>query len=188
MSGGPTPVALVLPEEGDLPGRGWLAVDDGFEDLAGGTAGVGEAIDCVGPRFPEGDEVAATAATPHWIRSPGTLLHAFALSAATGEAADRAEAALSSTAFATCLGRSVAADLDADADGGPELLAVDVTATDEGHRVAFVGSAGDGVRPVTLDVVCVRRGTAVGLLWFADTPGPFDEDARRHVLDRIAHR
>lgn len=178
--------ADVLPTDADLPGTGWLAVDEGFSS-SGDASGVAEAHDCVGPGFPGGDEVVDTAASPHYLHPPGRLVHGFALLAATGAAADRAEQALVATAFAECLGRSVAADLSA-SDTEAELLAVDVEPTRRGHRVRFTGGTHTGVRPVQLDVVCLRIGRAVGLLWFADTPGPFDDADVERVLDRIRGR
>lgn len=177
----------VLPQESDLPGTGWLAIDDGFGSDApeGGTPG--ELIDCVGPDFPRDDEVVETAATPHYLRPPGRLVHGFGVCATTLEAAGRAEAVLSGRDFAECLGRSVAADLDA-SESEAELLAVDVELTDRGHRVRFTGGTGAGVRPVQLDVVCLRDGRAVGLLWFADTPDPFPAGDIDEVVDRILSR
>lgn len=177
----------VLPRESDLPGTGWVAIDDGFgsDAPAGGTPG--ELIDCVGPDFPGDDEVVATAATPHYLRPPGRLVHGFGVVTSTLEAAERAEAILSARAFAECLGRSVAADLDA-SDSDAELLAVDLVPTDRGHRVRFTGGTGDGVRPVQLDVVCLRDDRAVGLLWFADTPDPFPVEDLGAVVVRIRAR
>ena len=181
------PVDAVLPRESELPGAGWLAIDEGFgSDALDGTT-PGELIDCVGPDFPGDDEVVATAATPHWVHPPGRLVHGFGVATATAGAAERAEAILSGRAFAECLGRSVAADLDA-SDSDAEVLAVDVEATERGHRVRFTGGTGEGVRPVQLDVVCLRHDRAVGLLWFADTPDPFPVDDLEVVLERIRTR
>lgn len=185
MSG--TRVDDVLPHEADLPGTGWLAIDDGFgsDDPAGATPG--ELIDCVGPDFPAGDEVVATAATPHYVRPPGRLVHGFGVATTTDDAARRAQAILSGREFAECLGRSVAADLAA-SESEAELLAVDIEPTDDGHRVRFTGGTGDGVRPVQLDVVCLRIERAVGLLWFADTPEPFPAADLAAVVERIRRR
>lgn len=177
----------VLPRESDLPGTGWVAIDEGFGSDAPAGATPGELIDCVGPGFPADDEIVATAATPHYVRPPGRLVHGFGVATATVEAAERVEAILSGQAFAECLGRSVAADLDA-SDSDAELLAVDVEGTERGHRVRFIGGTGDGVRPVQLDVVCVRSERAVGLLWFADTPDPFPPADLDAVLGRIRAR
>lgn len=176
----------VLPADADLPGTGWLAIDEGFESLGDGV-GAAEAHDCVGPDFPAGDEVVDTAASAHYLQPPGRLVHGFALLAAADDGALRAERTLSSPVFAQCLGRSVAADLTA-AETEAELLAVDVEATGRGHRVRFTGGTATGVRPVQLDVVCLRIERAVGLLWFADTPGPFDPDDVDLVLDAIRRR
>jgi hypothetical protein len=177
----------VLPRESDLPGTGWFAIDEGFgsDDPAGTTPG--ELIDCVGPDFPGDDEVVETAATPHYVRPPGRLVHGFGVRTTTVEAAARAEAVLAGRDFAECLARSVAADLDA-SDSAAELLAVDVDQTGRGHRVRFTGGTGEGVRPVELDVVCLRRERSVGLLWFADTPHPFPDDHVEAVLARIRAR
>lgn len=177
----------VLPAESDLPGTGWIAIDEGFGSDAAAGSTPGELIDCVGPDFPGDHEVVHTAATPHYVRPPGRLVHGFGVLTTTADAADRAEGVLSGRAFAECLGRSVAADLDASGSEA-EVLAVDVDETGPGHRVRFTGGTGDGVRPVQLDVVCVRRDRAVGLLWFADTPDPFPADDLAAVVDRISGR
>ena len=178
--------ADVLPRESDLPGTGWLAIDEGVGSDAPPGSTPGELLDCVGPEFPE-DDVDGTAATPHYLRPPGRLVHGFAVSTTTVEAAQQAERILSSRPFAECLGRSVAADFDA-SDSEAELLAVDLEPTHRGHRVRFTGGTGDGVRPVQLDVVCIRNGSAVGLLWFADTPDPFPPDELERVLAKILAR
>ncbi len=178
--------ADVLPTDADLPGRGWLAIDEGFEDAAG-RAGIAETRDCVGPDFPSGADVLDTAGSPHYLHPPGRLVHGFALLAASDDAATRAEQVLTGRAFAECLGRSVAADLTA-SDTDAELLGVDVESTERGQRVRFTGGTEAGVRPVQLDVVCLRLGRAVGLLWFADTPGPFDPGDADEVLARIRSR
>lgn len=175
--------ADVLPRESDLPGTGWMAIDEGFGS-APGAGGPGELIDCVGDDFPGDDEIVETAATPHYVRPPGRLLHGFGVLAADLGAAQRAERILAGRTFAECLGRSVAADLDA-SDSAAELLAVDVEDTARGHRVRFTGGTEDGVRPVQLDVVCVRDGRAVGLLWFADTPDPFPAADIAAVVEAI---
>ncbi len=183
----PVTATDVLPAESDLPGTGWVAIDEGFGAAAGAGGDVAELLDCVGPGFPAGDEVVDTAATPHWVRAPGRLIHGVALTAASADAADRAADVLRSPAFAECLGRSVAADLDR-AEVAAEMLTVDTTLTRHGNRVRFTAASPDGVRPVELDVVCVRAGLAVGLVWFADTPHPFDEDDVDAVLRRIRRR
>lgn len=180
------PAEDVLPRECDLPGTSWLAIDEGFGSDAPAANRPGELIDCVGPEFPE-DDVIATAATPHYLRPPGRLVHGFAVTTSTLVAALAAESILSGLAFAECLGRSVAVDLDASGSEA-ELLAVDVESTDRGHRVRFTGGTGAGVRPVQLDVVCLRLDTAVGLLWFADTPNPFPAGGIEHVVGRILAR
>lgn len=180
--------ADVLPREEDLPGPGWLAIDEGFgsdrDDL---HLGPGELIDCVGEEFPDDDEILESAATPHYVRPPGRLLHGFAVLCASDAAAERAVSALDSWRFADCLGRSVAADL-ADPALEAELLQVDVDVTEHGHRVRFTGGTIEGLRGVHLDVVCVREDRAVGLLWFADTPAPFPADEVDAVVERIYAR
>lgn len=184
----PVPHATdVLPTDADLPGTGWMAIDEGFGSAGDGADSPGALFDCVGPGFPDGDEVIETAGTPHYVRPPGSLLHGFGVLVASDDAAERAERILSAPAFAECLGRSVAADLAA-GDATAELLAVDHEATGLGHRVRFTGGTVAGVRPVELDVICLRRGRAVGLLWFADTPEPFPTDAVEAVVERIRAR
>lgn len=176
----------VLPGDADLPGSGWLAIDEGF-GAGPGDGGPGELIDCVGTDFPGDDELLETAGTPHYVRPPGRLLHGVGVLAASDDAADRAESVLSSRDFAGCLGRSVALDLS-DPDLEAELVEVDVQDSPLGQRVRFTGASPAGVRPVYLDVVCVRRGRAVGLLWFADTPAPFPADDVAGVVARIRAR
>jgi hypothetical protein len=177
----------VLPDEADLPGGGWLAIDEGFGSSREDFLTPGELIDCVGEEFPGDDEIVETAATPHYVRPPGRLLHGFAVLCRTDAAADRAVAVLDSWRFADCLGRSVAADL-ADPSLEAELLQVDVDATEQGHRVRFTGGTEDGLRVVQLDVVCIRDERAVGLLWFADTPDPFPAGDLEAVVERIYAR
>jgi hypothetical protein len=178
----------VLPGERDLPGAGWLAIDEGFGPTrADPDLSPGELIDCVGDGFPDDDEIVESAATPHYVRQPGRLLHGFSVLCASDVAADRAVAVLDSWRFADCLGRSVAADL-ADPSFEAELLEVDVDATEHGHRVRFTGGTIEGVRVVHLDVVCIRDERAVGVLWFADTPDPFPTEDIDAVVERIYAR
>ena len=178
----------VLPREEDLPGAGWLAIDEGFgSDRDDPDLSPGELIDCVGEEFPDDDEILESAATPHYLRPPGRLLHGFAVLCASDDAARRAEEVLDSWRFAECLGRSVAADL-ADPAIEAELLQVDVDVTEQGHRVRFTGGTIEGVRVVHLDVVCIRDDDAVGLLWFADTPDPFPTEDVDSVVERIYAR
>ena len=174
----------VVPIDADLPGSGWLAIDDGF--AAAGGAEAAELFDCVGDEFPE-DDVVATAASPHFVRPPRRLLHGVGVAFGSEDAGELAGRILSSTSFAECLGRSVAADLEL----GPaeaELLAVDVQRTDDGHRVSFTGGDPEGVRPVHLDIAVVRVGRLVGLLWCGDTPEPFPTGDLDHVLRQIRRR
>ena len=178
----------VLPREEDLPGAGWLAIDEGFgSNRDDPDLGPGELIDCVGEEFPDDDEILESAATPHYLRPPGRLLHGFAVLCASDDAARRAVEVLDSWRFAECLGRSVAADL-ADPGFEAELLQVDVGVTEQGHRVRFTGGTIEGVRVVHLDVVCIRDDDAVGLLWFADTPEPFPTEDVDSVVERIYAR
>jgi len=178
----------VLPREADLPGAGWLAIDEGFgSSLGDETLHPGELIDCVGDGFPGDHEIVETAATPHYLRPPGRLLHGFAVLCRTDDAAERAVRVLDGHRFADCLGRSVAFDL-ADPAVESELLEVDVDATEQGHRVRFTGGTAEGLRVVHLDVVCIREDRAVGLLWFADTPDPFPPADVDAVVERIYAR
>ena len=172
----------LVPVMDDLPGVGWVCVGDG-----GGVSTVGDAaelLDCVGPDFPD-DEVDETASSGHFVRLPRTLVHGLAVSFRTIAATDRAEEILRRPAFAECLGRSVASDLEAQPIDA-ELLAIDVTSTPAGHRVQFTGGDERGIRPVHLDIVVVRTGPVIGLLWFGDTPEPFDPGDRDHVVRRIS--
>lgn len=176
----------IVPADADLPGDGWLAIDEGFGGETG-TGAVAELFDCVGPDFPEG-EVVETAASPHFVHLPRRLIHGIGVAFETAGAADRAESILRSTPFAECLGRSVAADLDTQ-PVDTELLAIDVVATDAGHhRVSFTGGDEHGVRPVHLDIAVVRVSTVVGLLWCGDTPEPFPAEHLAHVVERIHTR
>lgn len=175
----------VIPSVADLPGEGWVTIGD---DLGGASAGDGtaELFDCVGPDFPD-HAVVGTAASPHFVRVPRTLVHGLGVSFGDAAAAMDAEAILVRPEFAECLGRSVAADLDSRPIRA-ELLAVDVTATPAGHRVRFTGGDEHGVRPVHLDIVVVRVDAVVGLLWFGDTPEPFGPEDRDHVVGRVVAR
>lgn len=175
----------IVPADADLPGRGWLAIDEGFastDDL--GAAG--ELFDCVGPAFPD-HEVVGTAASPHFVRPPRQLLHGIGVAFTSEEAATVATSILSSTPFVECLGRSVAADLAAQPVEA-ELLGIDVSTTAAGHRVRFTGGDEHGVRPVHLDIAVLRSATLVGLLWCGDTPEPFPPPDLDHVIGRLRER
>jgi hypothetical protein len=176
--------SVVLPIDADLPGVGWAAIDEGFATWSG--EGPGALFDCVGPEFPD-DAVIEAASSPHFVRPPGALVHGLGVAFAAEVAASAAESILASADFAACLGRSVAADLDAGATGA-ELLDVRVAATPLGHRATFTGGDEAGVRTVHLDIVVIRIGLAVGVLWCGDTAAPFPEDEARHLLDRVRRR
>jgi hypothetical protein len=173
-----------VPRPGDLPGGGWVAVD---EPSSGPAAGEAELIDCVGPDFPGVDDTVASAASPHFVRPPHQLVHGLAVMVRTPALAERAATILRHSDFARCLGRSVAADLVAD-PGPAELLDVDVRAVAAGSRVTFTGASSHGVRPIHLDIAVLSRGPAVSVLWFADTPEPFPPTERRHVIERVQQR
>lgn len=175
----------VIPADADLPGTGWLAIDEGLS-MPGGD-GPGAMVDCVGPDFPD-HAVVASATSPHFLRPPAALVHGVGVEFADQDSAARAEVILGARPYAECLGRSVAADLVAGADAGTvdaELLGVEVTGTETGHRARFTGGSDHGVRPVILDVVCLRVGSSVGVLWCGDTPDPFPSEDRQHLLDRL---
>lgn len=180
-----------VPVDADLPGRGWMAVDEGFS-FAADEGGPGDLLDCVGPSFPD-RAVVATAASPHFIRLPRALVHGIGVAFDSAAAAEAAAEILETEAFAACLGRSVAADLAAQPID-TEVLAVDVARLDPstvgsaGHRVRFTGGDEHGVRPVVLDIVVVRGVDAIGLLWFGDTPSPFTPADRDHVVDAVSRR
>lgn len=175
----------IIPTDDDLPGTGWVTIGD---DLGGAAieGGAAELFDCVGPDFPD-DEVVSTAASAHFVRLPRALVHGLGVSFRDPDAAMDAATILERPEFAECLGRSVAADLDARPIEA-ELLAIDVTATPSGHRVRFTGGDEHGVRPVHLDIVVVRVAAVVGLLWFGDTPEPFGAEDRDHVVGRVVTR
>lgn len=182
----------VIPDDADLPGTGWLAIDDGFAGGPGG-GGPGAVFDCVGPSFPD-RAVVDTAASPHFVRPPGALVHGLGVAFDSIHAADTAAVILASLDFAACLGRSVAADLAsadrasadlATGNSDAELLGVEVSPTDLGHRVRFTGGDVAGVRAVNLDIVVVRAGTAVGVLWCGDSGIPFPDGDLRHLAGRL---
>lgn len=177
--------ADVLPRDADLPGGGWLAIDEGFAGGRGGD-GPGALFDCVGSRFPE-DAVVASAASPHFLRPPASLVHGLSAEFETEQDAGVAHEILRSSAFAECLGRSIAADVQSDVTDA-ELLAVDLAETAHGHRVRFTGGDRRGVRPVNLAVVTLRIRTVVGVLWCGDTPADFPVDDLDHLIARIRAR
>lgn len=179
------PATRVLPTLTDLPGGGWMPLDEELI-VSEGSEEVAELFDCVGPAWPD-DQVVATAASPHFVQPPRRLLHGFGVAFAQVGAADQAVAILGQQSFAECLGRSVAADFEAQ-DWSAELLAVDVTPTDAGMRVSFTGGDAAGLRPVHLDVSVLQLGTAVGVLWCGDTPEPFDARALEQVRSAILAR
>lgn len=180
------PIAAVLPVIDDLPGQGWLSLDDEFVAVHGGAEEVGELFDCVGPAFPA-DEIVTTAASPHFVRPPRQLLHGFGVEFSNVGAADQAMSILGERAFVECLGRSVSADFER-YESDAELLGMDVVSTRSGMRVSFAGGDADGVRPVHLDVVLIQSAAAVGVLWCGDTPEPFDPQSLEAVRSAIATR
>lgn len=176
----------VLPILADLPGGGWTALDEQVIAAHGDSEEIAELFDCVGPAWPD-DAVRSTAASPHYVQPPRRLLHGFGVAFDQVGAADQAVSILRERSFAECLGRSVAADFEAQ-EWSAELLAVDVTPTDAGMRVSFTGGDEAGIRPVHLDVSVVQVGAAVGVLWCGDTPEPFDADALASVKAAIVSR
>lgn len=182
----PATAETVLPVVADLPGGGWIALDEDIVAARGGSEEVAELFDCVGPAFP-GDAVVGTAASPHFVRPPRRLLHGFGVAFATIAAADQAMSILAEQAFAECLGRSVAADFER-YESDAELLAVDTVPTDTGMRVSFTGGDAAGVRPVHLDVALLQVEAVVGVLWCGDTPEPFDPAALESVRAAIVAR
>lgn len=163
-----------------------MALDEEIVAAHGGSDEVAELFDCVGPAFPN-DEVVSTAASPHFVQPPRRLLHGFGVAFAHVGAADQARSILAEQAFAECLGRSVAADFEAE-ETSAELLAVDVAPTSAGMRVSFTGGDAAGVRPVHLDVSLIQIGAVVGVLWCGDTPEPFDSATLSQVRAAILAR
>lgn len=184
MSPGVVLATDIVPVDADLPGAGWLAIDQGFG--GDGADSSGTMLDCVGTGFPE-HAVVESASSPHFIRSPASLVHGLGVQFETDDHAATAHGILAGPSFAECLGRSVAADIEA---GGTdaELLGVDLEETEHGYRVRFTGGSGRGVRPVNLDVVTFRARAAVGVLWCGDTPGPFPDADLDELLRRIRAR
>lgn len=176
--------ADMVPHDGDLPAGRWLAIDEGLS--SDGADGPGAMFDCVGPDFPE-DAVVESASSPHFVRPPSALVHGIGVRFASTADAVTAERILSGPDFAGCLGRSVAADIEAGTTDA-ELLGVDVAATPYGHRVRFTGGDPGGVRPVNLELACVRVGDAVGVLWCGDSPNGFPPDDVAHLVRRIQAR
>lgn len=181
----PPGAADAVPADADLPGPGWMAVDEGFAASHEGGSPA-DLLDCTGPDFPE-HAVVASAISPHFLRSPRSLVHGIGVEFLTADDARLAALILSARPFAGCLGRSVAADL-AVQPVDTELLGIDIEATDGGHRVRFTGGDEHGVRPVHLDVVAVHGDRVAGLLWFGDTPQPFPEAERVHVVSAVQRR
>ena len=175
----------ITPVDADLPGTGWMAIDEGFAS-ATDLGAAAELLDCVGPDFPE-DDVVSTAASPHFVHLPRRLLHGIGVAFGSERSAIVAEEILRSTPFAECLGRSVAADLDTQPVDS-EILAIDVHVSPTGHLVSFTGGDEHGVRPVHLDIAVVRVGPLVGLLWCGDTPEPFPSPDLDHVVARLRDR
>lgn len=165
-----------------------MAIDEGFGSE--GDGGPGALHDCVGPDFPD-RAVVGTSASPHFVRPPGALVHGIGVDFDSVEAAFRAERILGAADFARCLGASVSADLGAGFDAGTttaEILGVDHEPTEAGHRVRFTGGDAGGLRPVHLEVACLRRDASVAVLWCGDTPGPFDPTEIRLLLHRLRNR
>lgn len=180
-------VALaLLPRIGDLPGSSWQELPAPIHD-GDGTAGPGELLDCVGPDFPPADAVRAHASSGYFVRPPAGLVHGLSVVFDDPARCRAAADVLSAPAFAACLARSVAADIAAD-DRGTEVLAADVTATTDGHRVSFHGATAAGVRAVHLDVTTLVLGRGATVLWFAGSPEPTPDHLRRAVAEAIRRR
>lgn len=156
--------------------------------------GAAELFDCVGSDFPNA-AIVATAASPHFVRPPRQIVHGLGVSFTDTTAAHDAEQILSAEPFAECLGRAIAADFESQ-DLATEMLAVDVAGSGDGlnlghghtHRVTFTGGDQHGVQPVHLDIVILHVRATVAVLWFGDTPNPFDEADARSILDAINSR
>lgn len=176
----------LVPIDADLPGTGWMAVDEGFASAVGSGDEIGELFDCVGPDFPEAD-VVSSAASPHFIRAPRQLLHGFGVCFGSDASVGQALAIVTATPFVACLGRSVAADFQTGATAA-ELLAIDIAETELGHRVQFTGGDADGVRPVHLDLVGFAVGRRLAMVWAGNTPDPFPSDDLALVIERIRRR
>lgn len=175
---------VFVPAPGDLPGVGWLAID---ELTTGGGGGEAELIDCVGPDFPAPAETVDSASSPHFVRRNGQLVHGISVVFTSRDAAQRAAAVLRRAAFAECLGQAVVADLLAAPDD-VEPLAVDARLEDWGQQLTFTGASAAGVVPIHLDLVVLEGSAAVVLVLLADTPAPFPPDQRTHLLDHLTAR
>ena len=157
------------------------------ELVRGGAQGEAELIDCVGPEFPAADETVDSASSPHFVRPGGQLIHGISVVFRTADAAVRAAEVLRRTAFGRCLGESVIADLIASPDD-VEPLGADALPTKWGQRLSFTGASAAGVLPIHLDLVVLETVDAVSLLFFADTPDPFPDEERTHVMECIRRR
>lgn len=173
-----------IPVLGDLPGEGWQVVELPDPGRAGNEPA--ELLDCVGPDFPRGNEVRASASSAHFLRRR-QLVHGIGVAFASVAAAGRAAEVLRGAPFAACLGRSVAADLAADPHGA-EVLGVEVAPGGPPQRVSFAGVSSAGALTVHLDIVVVDRGPVVSLVWFGDAPDPFPGADRRQVVARLSAR
>lgn len=184
-----SPVLDLLPRREDLPGPDWRMI--GAPAAGQGDEGA-ELFDCVGPAFPRNDEIVATGESARFLQPPRRLLYAVSVEFDTPATTSRAATILRGDAFATCLGRSVAADLAASPTEA-ELLEVDVVpitaaAGNTGSRLSFTAGGDHGVLAVHLDLVTLTVARAVSVLWLGDTDHPFPADERDHVITRILER
>ena len=96
----PPGAADAVPTDADLPGPGWMAVDEGFAASHEGGSPA-DLLDCTGPDFPE-HAVVASAISPHFLRSPRSLVHGIGIEFLTAEDAQLAALILSARPFAGC--------------------------------------------------------------------------------------
>lgn len=184
-----TPALDLLPRREDLPGDEWHMI--GASAWGQGDEGA-ELFDCVGPTFPRDDEIVSTAESARFVQPPRRLLYAVSVEFDAPGTTSRAADILRGDAFAACLGRSVAADIAADASNAElldvEVLPVVAAGGCRGSRLSFTAGGEHGIMAVHLDLVTITVDRAAAVLWLGDTDHPFPGEERDHVIGRILER
>lgn len=178
--------------------------DGGWRALAAPAAGDGPAasVDPTLERFLAGrlaeHDVAALADSPLFLRSPARLAYASAAVLSCDRAGVATFELVASEDFARAFAEGVAAGAVVAPDAA-ELLgstsrplgvshAVVAGVESAAHRTTFAGATAELVVPVHVDLVVLRCGPRVLMVWMADAPDPFPQAERDHLVTRLARR
>lgn len=186
-------LALVLPDLGDLPGRGWTREDDADDDgPGGGLAGLADT--CLPDGFPE-DRHRADAEVG-FRRANEVLVLGLASLFTDRAAATAAWHELAGEPFVRCFAEAIAGDVTAGSSvellgplvrPGALTVGRDARRT-ERWRVSFSGVHDGGLAPVVLHVAVLLAGCVIELLWAVDGGGRAEVDAWEHLVGRAELR